>query len=182
MISQLRILSTADPAETASSLLFGDDSVKQLKEAKEAISITHNLANDRIKKNYVKGARNQNAASHPPRSTSSYNGYTDLIIAILIIKHNHNQRGFFMEGPKAVPTQKETISGSINDIITRLDQGCRNRGGQGGQGPPSFQKTQKMPFFRWQSALCLCEKSCSDCIFDSRTLQSSICESLWPVT
>jgi hypothetical protein len=35
MISQLRILSTADPAETASSLLFGDDSVKQLKEAKK---------------------------------------------------------------------------------------------------------------------------------------------------
>jgi hypothetical protein len=36
----------------------------------------------------------------------------------------------------------------------------------GGQGPPpSFQKTQKVPFLRWQSALCLRETCCSDCIF-----------------
>jgi hypothetical protein len=61
----------------------------------------------------------------------------------------------------------------------RLYQGRRNRGGGGGQGPPSFQKTQKVAFFRWQSALCLCKKCCSDCIFDSWMLQSNICESLW---
>ena len=48
--------------------------------------------------------------------------------------------------------------------------------GQGGQGPPSFQKTKS---FLWQSALRLREKCCSDCIFDSRMLQSNICESLW---
>ena len=49
----------------------------------------------------------------------------------------------------------------------------------GGQGPPSFQKMQKVPFFQWQSALCLCEKCCSDCIFYLQMLQSNICESLW---
>ena len=52
-------------------------------------------------------------------------------------------------------------------------------GGGGGKAAPSFQKTQKVPFFWWQSALCLREKCCSDCIFDSRMLQSNICESLW---
>ncbi|CAB3979740.1 Hypothetical predicted protein [Paramuricea clavata] len=44
---------TADP--TNAPLLFGDDLVKQLKEAKETSSITQNLANDAMKKNYVKG-------------------------------------------------------------------------------------------------------------------------------
>jgi hypothetical protein len=62
MISQLRreqirpalkqeyaSICTADPTNTP--LLFGDDLVKQLKEAKETSSITQNLANDAMKKN-----------------------------------------------------------------------------------------------------------------------------------
>ena len=38
--------------------------------------------------------------------------------------------------------------------------GTRNRGGE-----TSFQKTQKVPSLRWQSALCLRKIFCSDCIF-----------------
>ena len=53
----------------------------------------------------------------------------------------------------------------------------RGVGTGGPSPPPSFQKTQKVPFS--SGALCLREKCCSDCIFDSRMLQSNICESLW---
>jgi hypothetical protein len=66
MISQLRreqirpalkqeyaSICTADHTNTP--LLFGYDLVKQLKEAKETSSITQNLANDAMKKNYVRG-------------------------------------------------------------------------------------------------------------------------------
>ena len=54
-----------------SSLLFGDDLVKQLKEAKEASSISQNLAHDH-KKNYVKSRKNHNFTSYSPQTASSY--------------------------------------------------------------------------------------------------------------
>jgi hypothetical protein len=61
---------------------------------------------------------------------------------------------------------------------TLIIRGVGTGGGERAKAPSSFQKTPKVPFFRWQSALCICEKCCSDCIFVSRMLQSNICESL----
>jgi hypothetical protein len=88
MISQLRreqirpalkqeyaSICTADHTNTP--LLFGYDLVKQLKEAKETSSITQNLANDAMKKNYVRGwgAKPIHCYSRPLQSTSSYTGH-----------------------------------------------------------------------------------------------------------
>jgi hypothetical protein len=47
----------------------------------------------------------------------------------------------------------------VSHYITR---GVGTGGGAGGPRPPKF---SKVPFFQWQSALCLRDKCCSDCIF-----------------
>jgi hypothetical protein len=56
--------------------------------------------------------------------------------------------------------------------------GVETGGGGGARGPspppPVFRRHKKCPFFLWQSALCLREKCCSDCIFDTWMLQSNI--------
>ena len=55
------------------------------------------------------------------------------------------------------------------NILVRWVKGAspafRGVGTWGAKSPPqSFQKTQKVPSLWWQSALCLCENCCSDCI------------------
>ena len=130
MISQLRreqirpalkqeyaSICTADPTNTP--LLFGDDLVKQLKEAKETSSITQNLANDAMKKNSVRGGGETNTllAAHFNQQVPTLAIHLIIAAIIIIIKHNHNQsQGIFLEGPEAERTEKEMTSGSINDI------------------------------------------------------------------
>lgn len=111
MISQLRrelirpvlkqeyaSICTADASN--SSLLFGDDLMKQLREAKEASSISQNLAND-SKRNYGKSGKNQNSASHTPQPTSSYrfsNRYNN---------KTQPKRDFLWRGQKQYPHKKK---------------------------------------------------------------------------
>ena len=47
--------------------------------------------------------------------------------------------------PEVDPVPEQTVGRSI--------QGRRNREGQGGEGPPTFQITRKVPFFLRQNAL-----------------------------
>ena len=67
--------------------------------------------------------------------------------------------------------------GVANVLYVRVK--ARGVGTGGGGKAPKFSEDTKSALFRWQSALCLREKCCSDCIFDSRMLQSNICDSLW---
>jgi hypothetical protein len=58
--------------------------------------------------------------------------------------------------------------------------GTGGGGARGAKAPSQvFRIHKKCPFFQWQSSFCLREKCCSDCIFDSRILQSNICEFSW---
>ena len=120
MISQLRreqirpalkqeyaSICTAEP--TNAPLLFGDDLVKQLKEAKETNSITQNLAKDAMKKYSVGGGRNQYTAGRPFQSTSSYTGYQSNNRY-----NNYNnkpqsqpKRDFFWRGQRPYPRKKK---------------------------------------------------------------------------
>lgn len=83
-----------------SPLLFGDDLMKQLKEAKETSSISQNLAND-PKKSFVKKGRNQSPASHTPQPTNPYrSGY----------RYNNKtqpKKDFLWKGQKQYPHKKK---------------------------------------------------------------------------